>query len=330
MGKAGRIACIAIPMVLTIISLILLIVIGIGGWNKNDSNLSSLYFFKADTTGFKTNLTDSGILSTNLPGDIDDKLRTFLNQLTSTNSNKNLSDVYEIYLWNYCEGNKNNGTGDVKLTHCSGREARFWFNPVDVWGLNGTGVQDLIPSELEKGLNIYKGVANWMFIAYAIAFFATIANIVVGLLAICSRWGSCVTTIVSAASTLFCFLAALTSTVLFSVLTGTFNSVLKTYGIRLTVGTKMFALDWIAFAFSLGATLFWTISICCCSGKSDRKPRADGSYNAGAPPFGSRGGYQSLGGDRNSYQQTSNVEMGNYGASPYKGRETAYEPFRHN
>ena len=46
MGKAGRIACIAIPIMLTIISLILLIVIGIGGWNKNDSNLSSLYFFK--------------------------------------------------------------------------------------------------------------------------------------------------------------------------------------------------------------------------------------------------------------------------------------------
>jgi hypothetical protein len=231
-----------------------------------------------------------------------------------------------VYLWNYCSGDKSNGTsGDVKLTHCSGREARFWFNPVEVWGLNNSGVADLIPNELERGLNIYKGVANWMFVAYAIAFFATLANIIVGLLAICSRWGSCVTTIVSAASTLFCFLAALTSTVLFSVLTGTFNSVLRTYGIRLTVGTKMFALDWIAFAFSLGATLFWTISICCCSGKSDRKPRADGSYNAGQ-----RGGYQSLGGDRNSYQQTSNVEMGNYGASPYKGRETAYEPFRHS
>ena len=46
MGKAGRIACIAVPMVLTVISLVLLIVVGIGGWNKNDSNLSSLYFFK--------------------------------------------------------------------------------------------------------------------------------------------------------------------------------------------------------------------------------------------------------------------------------------------
>ena len=46
MGKAGRIACIAVPMVLTIISFILLIVVGIGGWSKSDSKLSSLYFFK--------------------------------------------------------------------------------------------------------------------------------------------------------------------------------------------------------------------------------------------------------------------------------------------
>lgn len=46
MGKAGRIACIATPMALTIISFILLIVVFLGGWNKNDSNLSSLFYFK--------------------------------------------------------------------------------------------------------------------------------------------------------------------------------------------------------------------------------------------------------------------------------------------
>jgi hypothetical protein len=46
MGKVGRIACIATPMVLTIISFILLIVVFIAGWNKGDSNLSSLYYFK--------------------------------------------------------------------------------------------------------------------------------------------------------------------------------------------------------------------------------------------------------------------------------------------
>jgi hypothetical protein len=196
-----------------------------------------------------------------------------------------------------------------------------------VWGLNNTGAADLFPSEIRKGLNVYKSVSNWMFVAYAIAFFTTLANIVVGLLAICSRWGSCVTTIVSCTATLFTFLAALTSTILFSVLTGTFNSVLKTYGIHLSVGTKMFGLDWVAFAFSLGATLFWTISICCCSGKSDRKDRGEKGY---APPFASRG-YQPLGEGHVPYgQQHSNVEMNNFGSnSPYKGRETAYEPFRH-
>jgi hypothetical protein len=85
---------------------------------------------------------------------VDDKLRNFLNQLTTSNSNKNLSDIYEVYLWNYCSGSKNNATGAVKLTHCSPREARFWFNPVEVWGLNNSGVADLVPKEIQKGLKI--------------------------------------------------------------------------------------------------------------------------------------------------------------------------------
>jgi hypothetical protein len=46
MGKGGRIACIALPMVLTVISFVLLVIVAIGGWNKNDSNLSSLWYFK--------------------------------------------------------------------------------------------------------------------------------------------------------------------------------------------------------------------------------------------------------------------------------------------
>jgi len=332
MGKVGRIACIATPMALTIVSLILLFVVFLGGLNKGDSNLSSLYYFKADTTGFKHNITSSGLLSINLPGTADDKLRNFLNSLTSTNSAQKLSDVYEVYLWNYCDGSKDNSTGTVKLTHCSPRQARYWFNPVEVWGLNNSGVENLMPSELQKGLNIYRDVSQWMFVAYAIAFFATLANVVVGLLAICSRWGSCATTLISCAATLFTFLAALTSTILFSILTGTFNSALKTYGIHLTVGTKMMGLDWVAFAFSLGATLFWTVSICCCSGKSDHKHR-DGGEKGYTPAFASRG-YQPLGGEGQHApygHQQSNVEMGNMGgASPYKGRETAYEPFRHS
>lgn len=36
-----------------------------------------------------------------------------------------------------------------------------------------------------------------MFVAYIVAFFATAAELLVGIFAICSRWGSCVTSLVS-------------------------------------------------------------------------------------------------------------------------------------
>jgi hypothetical protein len=55
---------------------------------------------------------------------------------------------------------------------------------------------------------------------------------------------------------------------------------------------------------------------------------------AGFTPFGNRG-YQPLGDDGvqhpSMYGQQGNrgMEMQDFGAGPYKGRDTAYEPFRH-
>jgi hypothetical protein len=109
----------------------------------------------------------------------------------------------------------------------------------------------------------------------------------------------------------------------------------------------MIALDWLAAAFSLAASLFWLISICCCSPHSSRRKDRTlrnepptGSNVAAFAPFGSRG-YQPLGDPAasNVHQSTAyggpgwrGVEMqdmGYTGAGPYKGRESAYEPFRH-
>jgi hypothetical protein len=115
--------------------------------------------------------------------------------LLQADNNKDLRDFYTIGLWNYCEGDYKDGK--YETTHCNGRKAKFWFNPVEVWGLNGTGVEDEFPDELQKGLDIYRKVSGWMFVAYAVAFFATIAELVVGISAIFSRWGSLFTTLVS-------------------------------------------------------------------------------------------------------------------------------------
>lgn len=46
MGKAGRIACIFTPYVLTIASLICIIMVGLGCTKASDSNLSNLYFIR--------------------------------------------------------------------------------------------------------------------------------------------------------------------------------------------------------------------------------------------------------------------------------------------
>jgi hypothetical protein len=139
---------------------------------------------------------------------------------------------------------------------------------------------------------------------------------------------------------LFTILAAVTSTVLFSTIVGAMNTAFKQYQITSTVGTKVMALDWLAVAFSIASSLFWVISICCCSGKSpynkraDRRAKAaDGSGNAFLP-FGQNRGYQPL--EEGHGQQpygapgTHNpMEMQEFGTGPYKGRDTAYEPFRH-
>jgi hypothetical protein len=189
---------------------------------------------------------------------------------------------------------------------------------------------------------LYQSASKWMHIAYYVAFCTTIASVLTGLLGICSRWGSCITSIVSSASTLFTILAAATSTAIFSTLVGTFDTAFRPYDIQLSLGTHMMALDWIAVVFSMAASMFWVLSICCCSGKSNnrggRKRESNMPTAARQPtfPFLNRG-YQPLGDQTQGTlpygappaHNERDVEMNDYGNSPYKGRGEAYEPFRH-
>lgn len=121
---------------------------------------------------------------------IDNKLLNTLFEKAKTAAN--LQDFYTVYLWNYCAWD-----GSEKFSFCSKREAYFAFDPVEVWKLEGSGVEQVFPDELAKGLELYKTVSKWMFIAYLVALITTIVELVVGISALFSRWGSFVTTIVS-------------------------------------------------------------------------------------------------------------------------------------
>ncbi|MCJ1224818.1 hypothetical protein MMC12_001463 [Toensbergia leucococca] len=335
MGKAGRFACIFTPMALTLASLICLIIVGMGGTNKSSSTLNNLYFFKANTSDITINASLLDLPSNALT----DKL---INDTTSaTTTALGIKDFYTVSLWNYCSGDfATTGANTTdKVTYCSPRTSEFWFNPVQVWGLNNTGVENLFSSELKDGLDAYHTASKWMFIAYVVTVISLVLEILIGITALFSRWGSLATSIISGISNLFIMAFALTSTILYATLMGSFNSALEKYNIHGSLGHSMYVVVWLAVAFSWAAGLFWLLSSCCCSGRSDRmKGYGDGSGRKGmraqktpytyerveSPLMG-----QSANGNRDAAAThpgpQQGWQMGNMGPQG----ATAYEPFRH-
>ncbi|KAJ9661110.1 hypothetical protein H2201_006661 [Coniosporium apollinis] len=325
MGKLTRFACIITPMALTIASLVCLVMVFMGGLNKSSPTLSSLYFFKADTSAFTANPSIVDVPGT----DIDDKLvQAFKNSAAGAS----MSDFYTIHLWNYCSGKKDASTGAETIEFCSPRQASYWFNPVEVWKLDGAAagadvkLDDYIPGDLKKGLDTYAKVVKWMFALYVIALCATAAEIVIGILAIFSRWGSFVTTILSTATTLLTLAAAALATGIYVTLATTFSTVLKPYNINASVGRRMMLATWLAAVFSLAAGVFWLLSTCCGSGKGDRK---DSKGKRGGQVEKAPYTYERVMGARGGEQAERGVPLRELRAG--KGdRGRAYEPFRHD
>ncbi|KAL8746085.1 MAG: hypothetical protein Q9190_001842 [Brigantiaea leucoxantha] len=309
-------------MALTIASLVCLIIVGLGGTNKHNDSLNNLYFFRANTTDINVNATDINIPHNALTDAI-------LNQTTSAaKSALDIKDFYRVSLWNYCAGDFDNGND--KVTYCSPHTNEFWFNPIEVWGLNNSVTDQLFSKQLRDGLDAYKEVAKWMFVAYIIALVSTIAEILVGFFALFSRWGSLATTIVSSVSSFFLIAFALTATILYATLTGTFNDAVKKYNIHGSLGHDMYVVVWLAVAFSFGAGLFWLFSSCCCSGRSNRIKYGDTTgrrntvYEPLDEPQGGRGygpvNFQSGPGYQAPHHDVPLNDVGNKG--------TAYEPYR--
>ena len=260
-------------MLLTLASLICIVIVMIGQLSTKDNKAPStalgrdLYFFKADTSGFTA---DTDNVLDHLPKNvnIDNNL---LQALQGAASSKELKDFYQVGLWSYCEGDKDDKTGKETITFCSASKSNFWFDPFSVWELKDTSAQKVLGEDLQKGLNTYKKVSGWMIWSFGLALILSAAEFIIGFFAIFSRWGSLVTTIVSTAQTVFILAAAATATAVYGVLVGVFESVLKPYNIKATLGKQMLSVVWLAVAFGLASGLFWLFSVCCCSGKSAHK-----------------------------------------------------------
>ncbi|KIA75748.1 hypothetical protein HK57_00483 [Aspergillus ustus] len=325
MGKAGRFVCIFTPYVLTIAALICLIVVGLGSTDNGTNSLRDLYFFRADLT----NLNGSSAIQSTV-GSVLDDLNISVDDgdissaLEEVQKYFNIPDFYNIGLLGYCEGNVTDS--NYRVSNCSSPKAEFWFDPVSVWNLDTLGLENALPDKVDDALNVYRNVSKWMFVAYVIAFAATALELLLGVTAIFSRWGSCVTTLIALAAFLFTAAASATSTAMFAVVAGVFNDQIKPYGITGHMGKNIYVATWLATAFSLAAALFWAISSCCCSGRSPynhRHGRNRGGITAEKAPYT----YEPVGSGYPSPNQQYQTATAPHPHAPQ--RTTSYEPFRH-
>ncbi|KAK0267036.1 hypothetical protein LTR91_004679 [Friedmanniomyces endolithicus] len=344
MGKAGRIACITIPWALALASLVCLILIEISGWSPSGSPAGNFYFLRADFSNFTTASASTLANTTTLTAALENAKAT--NQLRVD---------YDVHLWNYCTSDRIDGT----INTCTPKQAQFYFDPVAVWGLNSTNTtsspavaapynpiggavnsgintvqsdaetyeNELLGKSGKEALDAYRHVAKWMFIAYEISFWTTLATLICSVLAVFSRWGSFLTWIFSIASSLITLAAVLTSTLLFAALTAALETLLKPYSIRISLGLPALTLTWLAVLFSWAATLFWLASVCCCSGRSNPHHRSNkgGLWAAEPKGQGYSGGGRGNGAGAGRGRGGMRVEKTGGGyervASPFLGHE---------
>ena len=284
MGKAGRVACILTPWLLTIASFICIVLVEISGWNKGI--LPDYYFMKVNFTDLDVSGASNLANTTTLTAALKE-------------AQGDLANIYEIHLWNYCNSSTTNDT----IQQCSGRTAGFTFDFINTWGLNTTAAasdsgntnsnnelqnaadnikdkteeleNNLLGSTARKALQAYRKIGKAMFYLYAVSFWATLATIVAGLLAVCSRWGSLITWILAFGSSVVNTAAVILSTALYIALVEGLKGVFNDYNVHVNIGTNAMVVTWLSVLFGWAATLFWLFSICCCGGSSNPHHRSN-------------------------------------------------------
>lgn len=334
MGGVGRVLCVALPFILTAVSLVTLLIVGLAGITGSNLslfevaprdlsiNLSDLQ--KLDLSGTKARRDIRG-LGSSVTGAIDAVSHTNI-----TAAQLNLADKYNFYLWNFVEVR-----GDV--TTKTSPKFNYASNFTDTSSVGdlaaGTGITVTVPQAVQDGLKLFSTLIKWTQIVFVVAIVATALALLVGLFGFCSRIGSCGTWIISSISTAaiigFATLATVTATSVVGVLTG----VAKPFGVTSSVSTAWLSIIWFGVAAAVASVFFWLLTVCCCAssgGKGNRhsnnaeKLTGSKGYQPVRDPFGNEAYAGQQSGIYNQQQYAiplSNVKT---------NRAEAYEPYSHH
>lgn len=267
----GRFICVALPLALTIASLIALLIATLSGVVDK-----SLFIFSVDLSHLNLNAQNLGDIASDLGANgasgIDLKPRVEVNP-----SLLHLGESYEITLWGFCS---TDSKGDVTCTKPEFDWATKRLNDSYLDNIGAVAdVQINIPDDIKDALNAFKTGIKWIEIVFIIACVALGVEILLGVFAICSRAISCITWLEALLTAVLTCAAAIVTTALSVVVVGSLDSVGKEFDISASIGTKYLATVWIAAAFSIASAVTWIFTICCC--KPDHYNRKGYKHRSG-------------------------------------------------
>ncbi|KAH8905947.1 integral membrane protein [Coniochaeta sp. PMI_546] len=353
MGNLGRYACVALPFLLTLGSVIAILVAGLAGVADK-----SLYMFQINTTNLEispasiTNLINSraaasvGFHDPSLLDSTSDTTEAAADSTTTsatagtkssniTAADLGLNDLYDIGLWGWCY-TAQNGTRTCTKPEFNWAQKELNTTTNNLKNLaTAAGESITLPKEITSAIDTFSTITKWTEVVFIIAVVGLGIELFFGIFANCSRAFSCLTFIVAGVATVaVCGFAAL-ATAMSVVVVGAVEASAKFYGVRADFNTKYLAAVWIAAAFAIAAGFFWMFTVCCCkpdhsSRRSGRKRHLDesgeklipvGAYQPITDEHGYNGGYN------NGH---SNPQYG-YAPQPRAARrDLAYEPYSHS
>lgn len=360
----------ALPFILTVASVIALLVAALAGVTDK-----SLYVFKLNTTDLSVSASDiSSLLSTrglDVPSPVEARQWDLISSATSalsgsdasasdaasvasaaesaldstniTASDLGLADAYYVSLWGYCqEGSNGTKTCTKAKFNWASNTTTSFENKIEAVA-SSLGSNVTLPDEVKDALSAFGTVTRWTEIVFIIAFIALGLETLIGLFSSCSRMISCCTWIVAAFATVAVGAAAGLSTAMAAVVVGAVKGAAKEYGVEASFNQRYLATVWLAFAFALGASLFWIFTICCCApdhrSKSGRRGGAGytkhldddasmtGATGAYAPVTGAHHNNGYSGSGYGHHNDTS--YQGHGAAAGYYNNDKGFEPMRH-
>lgn len=313
MGTITRNIFLVVPFVLTLLSTILLIMVFLSQHSSDNSFYNSLYFLRINTYDLHVDAPVSG-----------QNINVMIGNTGPTPA------FYDISLQNYCTGLN----AKAAPNFCSKPQAGFYFNPIDIFGLENSPIKNLVPQDWQKSLHTYEEAAKFMYAAYVVALVASLLTLLLGIASFfLSRVTSILTWISADIAALFTGMASAAATAIYSILAGVVNAQLKKDGVTTDFGSKLLAITWLATAASIVAGLLWSCG-CCCGRDSKRENKRARSlkgrsnYERLPSPFKTEGHHEEgYGQPVPLYGQPQHQHPGHTGPG-MQAQHTGYEPYR--